>query len=125
MCLFVTLSHLQAHLEELKVENLRLQQLVDVLDSQPELVFCVTARGNITFISERTVNFINVSNTDSDNDDDPTHISQILAPDSVDCVLKTIEEIMKTSPPKSALAESSMLFSSKVSATSLVTHATG
>eukprot|EP01032_Pedospumella_encystans_P010218 gene10218-11959_t len=103
----------KAHLEELKGENLRLQQLVDVLDSQPELVFCVTTRGNITYISERTVNFLNVTNTDSENDDDPTHITQILSPESADSVLKTIEEIEKISPARSVLAESSMIFSSK------------
>lgn len=99
-------------MEELKIENVRLQTLVDVLDSQPELVFCITACGDLTYISERTVNFINVDGADTD--EDPSHISQILAPDSVDSVLKTIREIMRISPPKSALSESSMLFSAKV-----------
>lgn len=88
--------------------------MVDVLDSQPELIFCVNTRGDITYISERTINFVNVSSSTEDNEEDPTHISQILAKSSVDIVLKTIEEIVKISPPKSALAESSMLFASKV-----------
>jgi hypothetical protein len=87
---------------------------VDVLDSQPELIFCITARGDITYISERTVNFVSINNTSEDNEEEPTHISQILSKESVESVLKTIQEIMKVSPPHSALAESSMLFSSKV-----------
>lgn len=101
-------------MEELTQENARLQQLVDVLDSQPELMFCINAKGDITYISERTVNFVNVSSTNGGNDEEPNHISQILSKESVESVLKTIHEIMKVSPPKSALAESSMLFSSKV-----------
>jgi PAS domain-containing protein len=108
-------SLLQAHLEELTVENARLQQLVDILDSQPELMFCINARGDITYISERTVNFVNITGVDSGSDEEPTHILQILRKDSVDSVLSSIQEIIRVSPPKSALAESSMLFSTKVS----------
>ena len=104
----------KAHLEELTVENTRLQSMVDVLDSQPELIFCINARGDITYISERTINFVSLTNSGDDPDVEPSHISQILAKDSVENVLKTIQEIMKVSPPKSALAESSMLFSAKV-----------
>jgi PAS domain-containing protein len=108
-------SFLQAHLEELTVENARLQQLVDILDSQPELMFCINARGDITYVSERTVNFVNITGVDGGSDEEPTHILQILRKDSVDSVLSSIQEIMRVSPPKSALAESSMLFSTKVS----------
>lgn len=97
------------------MENTRLQQMVDILDSQPELIFCINARGDITYISERTINFVSMTNAADETDVEPSHISQILAKDSVESVLKTIQEIMKVSPPKSALAESSMLFSAKVS----------
>lgn len=85
-----------------------------MLDSQPELMFCINSRGDITYISERTINFINISGTNEGSDEDPTHISQILSKNSVEDVLATIEEIVKVSPTKSALAESNMLFSSKV-----------
>lgn len=77
----------------------------------------MNANGDITYISERTINFVNVSGATEDNEEDPTHISQILSKGSVEVVLKTIEEIIKISPPKSALAESSMLFASKVTVT--------
>ena len=100
-------------MDELQCENARLQQLVDVLDSQPELIFCVNAKGGITYISERTVNFVNVTSTNG-KEEEPKHINQILTRGSADSVLQTIQEIMKVAPPRSALAESNMLFSSKV-----------
>lgn len=57
MCRFSHSNSLfKAHMEDLKAENARLQRIVDVLDSQPELLFCVTADGYITYMSEQAIN---------------------------------------------------------------------
>lgn len=104
---------LQAHLEDLKAENSRLQRLVDVLDSQPELVFCVTATGKVTYVSERTMNFIKVNFAGEDSDDDPTHISQILNNDSVKELLEVIHKLIECSVNRSE-NDFNMLFSVKV-----------
>jgi hypothetical protein len=97
-------------LEELKIENSRLQHLVDMLDSQPELIFCINALGDITYASEKTINFMLVTHL-TDCDDDPTHVSQILVPESVTSLLTNINEMMLT--PISNSEDSSMLFSAK------------
>lgn len=104
----------QAHLEDLKAENSRLQRLVDVLDSQPELVFCVTGTGKVTYVSERTMNFIKVNFAGEDSDDDPTHISQILNKESVDEVLQTINKLKECTVNRCE-NDLNMLFSVKVS----------
>lgn len=102
----------KAHLEELKIENSRLQRLVDVLDSQPELVFCITVAGKITYISERMINFIKINpTTPEDGDEDPTHISQILAKESVSDVLKLINKLARTS--NRLESEANLLFAAK------------
>jgi len=105
----------KAHLEELKIENSRLQHMVDVLDSQPELVFCITSSGKITYVSERTINFIKVNFSGKEEcDDDPIHISQILSPESVDNVLQTIDDIVKMHHKERFSPDYSMLFSAKI-----------
>ena len=80
----------KAHMEDLKLENARLQKVVDILESQPELLFCVTIDGKITYISERTLNFIKSVLPDSFSDSDPIHINQILSDESVGIVLQTV-----------------------------------
>eukprot|EP01036_Dinobryon_divergens_P029608 gene29608-38730_t len=103
----------KAHLEELKVENSRLQRLVDVLDSQPELVFCVTALGRITYVSERTINFIKINLSGEESDEDPTHISQILNTESAQTVLEAITQLKKYSSTQSNDGDANMVFSAK------------
>lgn len=77
---------------DLKIENLRLQKFADILDSQPELTFCIDKSGQITFMSDSALNFMKSSNAE-DNDDDPTHISQILTGESVGTVLDCVAQI--------------------------------
>eukprot|EP01039_Chlorochromonas_danica_P009032 gene9032-9968_t len=101
----------KAHLEDLKAENSRLQRLVDVLDSQPELIFCVTSQGRITYVSERTINFIKIIGEDSD--EDPVHLSQILAKESVDSVLDAIARLKVMSSNKTTENDLNLLFSVK------------
>lgn len=103
----------KAHLEELKVENSRLQRLVDVLDSQPELVFCVTALGRITYVSERTINFIKINLSGEESDEDPTHISQILNTESAQTVLEAISQLKKYSSTQTNDCDANMVFSAK------------
>lgn len=81
-------------MEDLKIENARLQKLVDILDSQPELVFSVTIDGQITYMSERTAYFIKSSSSaDESVDEDPTHMNQILTPESVEFFLEALREV--------------------------------
>lgn len=63
LCLLVVCScllivSLQAALDELQTENLRLQHLVNLLDSQPEVIFSMTSQGKITYISPRWMDCI-------------------------------------------------------------------
>lgn len=117
----------QAHLEDLKSENSRLQRLVDVLDSQPELIFCITASGRITYVSERTINFIKIINVTSaqngsnlpinteESDDDPIHVKQILTKESAESLLESISKLRVLSLHKSSTENDlSMIFSCKV-----------
>jgi len=89
--------------------------MVDVLDSQPELVFCITSSGKITYVSERTINFIKINfSGKEESDDDPIHISQILSPESVDNVLQTIDDIVKMHIKERFSPDYNMLFSAKI-----------
>lgn len=91
-----------------------MQRLVDVLDSQPELVFCVTAAGRLTYISERTINFIKINSTSEDSDEDPTHLNQILTKESVDSVIETIAKLQKYTQTPTSDTDLNMLFAIKV-----------
>ena len=88
--------------------------MVDVLDSQPELVFCVTALGRITYVSERTINFIKINLSGEESDEDPTHISQILNTESAQTVLEAITQLKKFSSTQSNDGDANMVFSAKV-----------
>jgi PAS domain-containing protein len=82
----------QALMGDLKTENNRLQRLADILDSIPEITFCVDKDGHISYISDRSLNYIKPMTPD-DSDDEPTHINQILTSESVDTVLECIAQI--------------------------------
>ena len=88
--------------------------MVDILDSQPELVFCVTTSGKLTYVSERTINFIKINLTTEDSDEDPTHINQILTKDSVDSVIETIAKLQKHTQTPTSDTDLNMLFAIKV-----------
>ena len=77
---------------DLKIENARLQKLADILDSQPELTFCIDITGNIHFISEKALNCMK-STVPEDSDDEPSHINQILTMESVQTVLESVAEV--------------------------------
>lgn len=87
---------------DLKIENLRLQKFADILDSQPELTFCVDKNGQITFMSDSASNSMKSTNAD-DNDDDPTHLSQILTEESVGTVMDCIAQIRADNSASSSL----------------------
>lgn len=83
-------------MEDLKIENARLQKVVDILESQPELLFCITIDGKVTYIAERTLAFIKSALPNCFTDEEPTHINQILSNDSVEIVLKTVSQISES-----------------------------
>lgn len=80
-------------MEELKNENSILQKMVDILDSQPDLIFCVTNEGHITFVSERAKHFIKVEEM---SDDDPSHMDQFLTPESMSVFLDAINQVKQS-----------------------------
>lgn len=110
----------KANLEELKIENNRLQRLVDILDSQPELVFCINIEGSISYMSERTESFMRINLSGDLSDEVPTNINQILSLESVVSILASIKQLNKyslgsiggSSHPCSQ-EDSNMLFSAK------------
>lgn len=90
----------KAHMEELKMDNRKLQRISDFIESIPDLILCVDITGKITYISDNTVCSIKTSSsTDNANDntcdDDPTHINQILTAESVTILLETIAQLSK------------------------------
>jgi len=100
----------QAHLEELKNENSRLQRILDVLDSQPEIVFCVTACGKITYISENSMHFVRLRTSGVECDEDPTHINQLLLSESVEDLLILIRQLHSLSAKHPEEQENSLFF---------------
>lgn len=89
--------------------------MVDILDSQPELVFCITANGKITYISDKTMNFMKINFTSDDIDEDPTHLSQLLSKESVVEVLDSVTRLQQSCLAMNNDNELNMLFSVKVS----------
>jgi len=97
----------KAHMEELKMDNRKLQRISDFLESIPDLVMCVDSSGKITYISDNTICSIKLSssadngnnNNDNGSDDEPTHINQILTAESVAVLLETIAQLSKESEP--------------------------
>lgn len=77
---------------DLRSENLRLQKLCDILESQPELILCMDKDGRITYLSDRASTYMK-SSVPEDSDDDPTHIGQLLTPESVETVLECIAQV--------------------------------
>ena len=80
-------------MEDLKEDNVRLQNLVDMLDSQPDLVFCVNLEGQITYISERTKNYVK---TDESSEEDPSHMNQILTIESMDALTEALTQVKQS-----------------------------
>jgi len=86
-------------------ENMRLQRMVDILDSQPEIIFAVNTLGQVTFASERTMNYMKMSSTSSSLskelnskvDDNSNHVSNFLAPESLDALLDSITYLNSSS----------------------------
>jgi len=80
-------------MEDLKNENSVLQKMVDILDSQPDLVFCVTNEGHITFVSDRAKHFIKVEEM---SEDDPSHMNQFLTPESMEVFLDAVNQVKQS-----------------------------
>lgn len=100
----------KAHLEELKVENQRLQHICDMLDSQPEFIFAFNRKGDITYMPERlkiSIKSAQISNLhlsgeeleelEEEEDKDISHVTQILTPESVNFLYESIQELSGTS----------------------------
>ena len=109
----------KAHLEELRVENRRLEHICDMLDSQPEFIFAFDHKGNITYMPERlkvSIKSAQISNMhlsgeeleelEDEEDKDISHVTQILTPDSVSTLFESIEEL-RTGPSNASYAASS------------------
>jgi hypothetical protein len=77
-------------MEDLKVENQRLQKFADILDSQPELTFCINKGG--TFMSDSASSNMK-SLTGDETFEDAIHINQILTEESVRTVFDSIAQI--------------------------------
>ena len=109
----------KAHLEELRVENRRLEHICDMLDSQPEFIFAFDHKGNITYMPERlkvSIKSAQISNLhlsgeeleelEDEEDKDISHVTQILTPDSVSTLFESIEEL-RSGPSNASYATSS------------------
>jgi hypothetical protein len=88
----------KARMDNLKSQNMRLQGLVDVLNSHPDLIFSIKQDGTITFISDRWAESITSASSASENHDLAiTSINQVLTTESAAVVL----ELMKNIPSSS------------------------
>ena len=75
----------------------------------------MTAVGRITYVSERTINFIKINLSGEESDEDPTHISQILNTESAQTVLEAISQLKKYSSTQTNNdGDANMVFSAKV-----------
>lgn len=85
-----------------------------MLDSQPELIFCITSAGKVTYISDRMMNFVKINYGPEDNgDEDPTHVSQLLTSESSLELTDSINKLRECAP--ASTDDLSLLFSAKVS----------
>jgi hypothetical protein len=75
----------------LKCENIRLQHLVDILESQPEFIFSTTIDGNVTYISERAAT--QIQSASDDPEDELSHVSQILTAESIDILFESLKQL--------------------------------
>jgi hypothetical protein len=79
-------------MQDLQSENIRLQRIVDIVDSQPDLVFCTAGDGRVTFLSERmlmaTKDFPALVESR-----EITHINQLLVPESVQIFFEAINQL--------------------------------
>ena len=100
-------------MQDLQMENARLQRIVDIVDSQPDLVFCTAGDGRITYLSERmaavTKDFPAVASAEAAaqakgsgggggqaSSAEPlsiTHINQLLSPESVQAFFEAINQL--------------------------------
>lgn len=81
----------KAYLDELKHENIKLQRFVDLLESQPEVMFCITLDGRLSYISQRTRSLVYGCQT-LETDYASPDLSNILTKDSATRVLQAITE---------------------------------
>jgi len=82
----------KAHMEDMKTENARLQRLVDILESQSEILFCVNKEGKITYIPEKSIFAFKEISSDP-NEDDPVHVNQLLTLESVQNLMDAIAQV--------------------------------
>ena len=94
-------------MEDLKGENARLQKMADILDSQPDLIFCVNVEGQITFISERTKNYVK---TDESSEEDPSHMNQILTNESMDILIESLNQVKHNTSDYSRISPVKVIF---------------
>lgn len=87
----------KAHMEDLKVENARLQKVVDILESQPEILFTVTMDGRITYISDKTMLYLKSIMSGLFMYDELSTVNQILSEESVEALLKFIAQLCESS----------------------------
>jgi hypothetical protein len=92
ICSLFDLWFRQAHMEDMKSENTRLQRLVDILESQPELLFSINKEGKITYITDKSISSFKEISSDP-SDEDPVHISQLFTAESVSIILDAISHL--------------------------------
>lgn len=85
----------KAHMEDLKYENARLQRVISILNSQPELVFCVNIAGKVTYASERAENFLKISASEDGTDDESnmSNVTQFLTVESQKLLFEALGEV--------------------------------
>ena len=75
----------------MKSENIRLQHLVDILESQPEFIFSTTIHGDVTYISERAAT--QIQSASDDVEDELCHVSQILTAESIEILFESLQQL--------------------------------
>jgi len=82
----------QTHMQDLEVENARLQRIVDIVDSQPDLMFCTAGDGRVTFLSERML--VATKDFPAMVESKPiTHVNQLFVPESVQLFFEAINQL--------------------------------
>jgi hypothetical protein len=79
-------------MQDLEMENARLQRIVDIVDSQPDLMFCTAGDGRVTFLSERML--VATKDFPAMVESKPiTHVNQLFVPESVQLFFEAINQL--------------------------------
>lgn len=85
-------------MEKLRIEIKRLSSIVDIFESQPDLMFCIDESGNILHVPDTTLAFFRYNpgqslkhRNDKSNAQNPKNIDQLFSPSNVNVIMSCVQ----------------------------------